>query len=131
MPTCRTRVLAGGRCTLHEKVLAHASDRVNPDAFGDGSGQERRTAPFRRGAGTLKADIDEQIYIEIPDEFQKFPGTVGWLNKVSYGLVQAGRCWNSKFYDDMTSIGSEQENRIRVCSARSLTVRRRWWWSYT
>ena len=51
VPTCRTRVLAGGRCTLHGNVLAHASDRVNPDAFGDDSGQGRRAAPFRRGAG--------------------------------------------------------------------------------
>ena len=33
------------------KVLAHASDRVNPDAFGIGSGQGRRAAPFQCGAG--------------------------------------------------------------------------------
>ena len=46
--TCRSRVLAGGRCALQGKVLAHASNRVNPDAFGDGSGQGRRAAPFRR-----------------------------------------------------------------------------------
>ena len=39
MPICRTRVLAGGKCTLHGKVLAHASDRVNPDAFGDGEAE--------------------------------------------------------------------------------------------
>ena len=30
------------------------------------------------------------------------------LNKVIYGLVQAGRCWNNKFCDDMTAIGFEQ-----------------------
>ena len=103
------RVLAGGRCTLHGKVLAHASDRVNPDAFGDDSGQGRRAAPFRRGAGIfVKADIDEEIYVEIPEEFQEFPGAVGRLNKAIYGLVQAGRCWNNKFCDDMTAIGFEQ-----------------------
>ncbi|CAN0139877.1 unnamed protein product, partial [Ascophyllum nodosum] len=56
----------------------------------------------------LKADIDEEIYIEIPEEFQKFPGAVGRLNKAIYGLVQAGRCWNNKFCDDMTAIGFEQ-----------------------
>ena len=38
----------------------------------------------------LKADIDEEIYIEIPDEFQKFPGAVRRLNKAIYGLVQVG-----------------------------------------
>ena len=56
----------------------------------------------------LKADIDEEIYIEIPEEFQEFPGAVGRLNKAIYGLVQAGRCWNNKFCDDMTAIGFEQ-----------------------
>ncbi|CAM9484073.1 unnamed protein product, partial [Ascophyllum nodosum] len=42
----------------------------------------------------LKADIDEEVYTEIPEEFQEFPGAVGRLNKAIYGLVQAGRCWN-------------------------------------
>ena len=54
VPTCRIRVLAGGRCTLHGKVLAHASDRVSPDAFGDDSGQGQRAAPFRREAGIFE-----------------------------------------------------------------------------
>ena len=42
-----------GRCKAYttRKVLAHASDRVNPDAFGIGSGQGRRAAPFQCGAG--------------------------------------------------------------------------------
>ncbi|CAM9937371.1 unnamed protein product, partial [Ascophyllum nodosum] len=39
----------------------------------------------------LKADIDEEICIEIPEEFQEFPGAAGRLNKAIYGLVQAGR----------------------------------------
>ena len=56
----------------------------------------------------MKADIDEEIYIEIPEEFQEFPGAVGRLNKAIYGLVQAGRCWNNKFCDNMTAIGFEQ-----------------------
>ena len=79
----------------------------------------------------LKTDINEEIYIEIPKEFQEFPGAVGRLNKVIYGLVQAGRCWNNKFCDDMTAIGFQQAKANPVCSARSLTARRRWWWSYT
>ena len=40
--------------TLHGIALAHASDRVNPDVFGDGHGQGRRAAPFRRGAGIFE-----------------------------------------------------------------------------
>ena len=56
----------------------------------------------------LKADIDEEIYIEIREEFQEFPGAVGRLNKAIYGFVQAGMCWNNKFSNDMTVIGFEQ-----------------------
>ena len=52
--------------------------------------------------------IDEEIYIEITDEFQEFPWAVGRLNKAIYGLVQAGRCWNNKFCDNMTAIGFEE-----------------------
>ena len=79
----------------------------------------------------LKAEFGEEIYIEIPEEFQEFSGAVGRLDKAIYGLVQAGRYWNNKFCDDMTAMGSSRQKWIRVCSARSLTVRRRWWWSYT
>ena len=49
----------------------------------------------------LKADIDEEIYIEIPKEFQEVPGAVGRLNKVIYGLGSNKLC-------DMTAIGFEQ-----------------------
>ena len=85
---------------------------------------------FEADQAFLNADIDEEIYIKIPEEFQEFPGVVGRLNKVIYGLVQVGRCWNNKLCYDMTAIGFEQK-RIGVCFARSLTARRRWWWSYT
>ena len=43
-----------------------------------------------------RRDIDEEIYIEILEEFQEFPGAVGRLN--------------NKFCDDMTAIGFEQAN---------------------
>ena len=55
----------------------------------------------------LKADIDEEMYIKVPEEFRGFPRAVRRLNKAIYGLVQAGRCWNNKFCD-MTGIGFEQ-----------------------
>ena len=55
----------------------------------------------------MKADIDEEIYIEIPEKFQEFYGAVGRLNKVIYGLVQAGRCRNNKVCDGMAAIGFE------------------------
>ena len=56
----------------------------------------------------MNANIDEEIYIEIPEKFQAFPGAVGRLNEAIYGLVQEGRCWNNKFCDDRTTIGFEQ-----------------------
>ena len=56
----------------------------------------------------LKANIDEEICIKVIDEYQEFPGGVGLLKKAIYGLVQAGRCWDSKYCDDMTTIGFEQ-----------------------
>ena len=68
----------------------------------------------------LKADIDEEIYVEIPEEFQEFPGAVGRLNKAIYGLVQAGRCWNNKFCDDMTAIGFEQASKADPCVFRKV-----------
>ena len=55
----------------------------------------------------LKADIVKELYIEIPEEFQEFPGAVERLNKATYGLVQAERGWNNKFCDDMTAIRLE------------------------
>ena len=35
----------------------------------------------------LRRDIDEQIYIEIPEEFQEFAKAVGRLNKAIYGRL--------------------------------------------
>ena len=52
--------------------------------------------------------MTEEIYIDIPEKFQEFPGAVGWLNKAICCLVQAGRFWNNKFCDDMTAVGFKQ-----------------------
>ena len=67
----------------------------------------------------LEVNIDEEIYIEISEEFQEFPGAVGRLNMAIYGLVQTGRCWNNKFYDDMTAIGFEQA-KVDPCVFRKV-----------
>ena len=45
----------------------------------------------------LKAGIDEEIQVEIPEEYQKFLGAVGLLNRAIYGLVVAERFWDNKF----------------------------------
>ncbi|CAN0353481.1 unnamed protein product, partial [Ascophyllum nodosum] len=45
----------------------------------------------------LQADIDEEIYIELPEDYRAFPNAVGFLRKGIYGLVQSGLCWFRKF----------------------------------
>ena len=67
----------------------------------------------------LKANIDEGVYIEIPEEYEKFPGAVRLLYKAIYGLVQTGRCWNNKFCNDMTAIGFEQ-SKVDPCMFRKI-----------
>ena len=67
----------------------------------------------------LKAGIDEEIHIEIPEEYREFSGAVGLLNKAIYGLVQTGRCWNNKVCNDMTAIGFEQ-SKANSCMFRSI-----------
>ena len=71
-------------------------------------GKDGELRHFDAEQAFLKVVFDEEIYIEIPEEFQEFPGAVGRLNKAIYGLVQAGRCRNNKFCHDMTAIGFEQ-----------------------
>ena len=116
MSTYRLGVLAGGRRVLHGKVLAHASNRVLLAMAAAKDGELRH---FDAEQAFLKADIDEEIYIEISEEFQEFPGAVGQLNKAIYGLVQVGRCWNNKFCDDMTAIGFEQA-KVDLCVFRKV-----------
>ena len=67
----------------------------------------------------MKADIDEEVDIEILEKFQEFPEALGRLNKAIYGLVQVGRCWNNKFCDDMTAIGFEQA-KSHLCVFRKV-----------
>ena len=55
-----------------------------------------------------KADMDEEVFIEILEDYQEFLGAVGLLSKAIYGLVQAVRRWNNKFCDDMMAIGFKQ-----------------------
>lgn len=49
----------------------------------------------------LMSEIDTKFYIELPEEYRKFPDAVGGLSKAIYGLVQFGRCWNLKPTGDL------------------------------
>ena len=58
----------------------------------------------------LQADIGEEIYIELPEDYRAFPNAVGFLKKVIYGSVQSGLCWFQKFTDGIKEKGSEQSH---------------------
>ena len=55
----------------------------------------------------LLADVDNEIYIELPEECWEFPDAVGKLNNVIYGLVQAVR-WCMRLTNDLKTLGFEQ-----------------------
>ena len=46
---------------------------------------------------------------------------VGKLNKVIYGLVQAGRCWNRRLTNDLKMLGFEQ-SRADLCVFRKFVA---------
>jgi Reverse transcriptase (RNA-dependent DNA polymerase) len=64
----------------------------------------------------LHGDLDEDIYMRIPDGFEesKRPkeekNRVLKLEKSLYGLVQAARQWNRKFEDEIVNLGFKKNN---------------------
>ena len=42
-------------------------------------------------AAFLNGNLEEEIYLELPDGFDELAGTIVRLNKAMYGLVQAAR----------------------------------------
>lgn len=44
----------------------------------------------------LQGELYEDIYVDLPDEFNLPKGRVLKLNKALYGLKQASRVWNMK-----------------------------------
>ena len=55
----------------------------------------------------MKTNFTKRYTLKVPEKYHEFMGAVRLLNKAIYGLVQAERYWNNKFYNDMTAIGSE------------------------
>ena len=49
----------------------------------------------------FQVDVDEEIYVKLPEGYQALPGAVGKLNKAVYWLIQAGRFWNTKLTVDL------------------------------
>ena len=38
----------------------------------------------------LQVDIDEEIYMELPEEYRPFPNAIDLLRNTIYGIVQSG-----------------------------------------
>ena len=57
----------------------------------------------------LNSNLQETMYMRIPDGLDiSNTNLVLKLNKVIYGLKQAGRCWNKKFYTFVKCLGFTQ-----------------------
>jgi transposase InsO family protein len=56
----------------------------------------------------LYGDLDEDIFMEVPEGVQAPPKKICKLNKSLYGLKQAARCWNKKFTDFLLKFGFVQ-----------------------
>ncbi|CAM9329135.1 unnamed protein product, partial [Sphacelaria rigidula] len=56
----------------------------------------------------LEADVEEEIYIGLPDGYRQFKNQGGRLNKAMYGLVHAGLLWSKKFRQEELRKGFEK-----------------------
>lgn len=57
----------------------------------------------------LYCDLEEEVYIKVPPEFQSsIPNQDCLLNKSLYGLHQAPRCWFSKLSSALKTYGFVQ-----------------------
>ena len=71
----------------YSPILATASIRMR---LATAVAKDGKLHNFDTEQAFLKADIDEERYIEIAKECQEFSGAVKLLNKI-HGFVQAGR----------------------------------------
>ena len=56
----------------------------------------------------LKADVTEELYVELPDGYCDSPNQVGRLQKAMYGLMHAGLLWSKKFGEELIAKGFER-----------------------
>jgi hypothetical protein len=57
------------------------------------------------GGAYLEADVDTELYMEIPAEFNDGTGTRVRLRKSIYGLKQSGELWNKRIHGIFISMG--------------------------
>ena len=56
----------------------------------------------------LEADVTEDLYVELPDEYRDSPNQVGRLQKAMYGLMRAGLLWSKTFGGELIAKGFER-----------------------
>ena len=56
----------------------------------------------------LEADVEEEIYIELPEGYRDSRKQVGLLRKAMYGLVHAGLLWSQKFGSELEAKGFQR-----------------------
>jgi hypothetical protein len=58
----------------------------------------------------LNGDVDEEIYMKLPEGFNQRETKIAKLSKALYGLKQAGRRWHKKFVASLLENGFKQSN---------------------
>ena len=56
----------------------------------------------------LEADVEEELYIELPHGYRESQNQVGRLQKAMYGLAHAGLLWSKKFGGELGAKGFER-----------------------
>ena len=56
----------------------------------------------------LQADMEEELYIELPEGYQSSRTQAGMLQKAIYGLIHAGLLWSRKFGGELETKGFER-----------------------
>ena len=56
----------------------------------------------------LEANVKEELYIELPEDYRNSCDQVGRLQKAMYGRVHAGLLWSKKFSAELATKGFEQ-----------------------
>ena len=56
----------------------------------------------------LEANVKEELYIELPEDYRNSCDLVGRLQKAMYGLVHAGLLWPKTFSAELAAKGFEQ-----------------------
>ena len=55
----------------------------------------------------LEANVKEELYIELPEDYRDSCGQVGQLQQAMYGLVHAGLLWLKTFSAELAARGFE------------------------